>query len=95
MNTQTITKEDVAFVINSIPKGAFFSVEFVKKDKTVRKMNARMGVKSHLTPNPIRSKAIMPSNMITVFDVQNAGYRHINTETTRKIVAEHRTYLVV
>jgi hypothetical protein len=87
MNTQTISTSDVKTVINTIPKGSIFTVDFVKKDGSLRVMNCRTGVKSHLTPNPKREKPAMPSNMVTVFDMQKGQYRHINVDTTRSIKA--------
>lgn len=91
---QTITKADVPSIIASIPNGAIFTVSFVKKNGEVRDMNCRKGVTSHLTPNPKREKHAMPSNMITVFDMQNGAYRHINTDTTLKIKAEKQVFEV-
>jgi len=60
--------------------GKIFTVEFVKKDGTVRKMNARLGVKKHLKGG---SLAFDPSerNLLPVFDMQKEGYRMINAST--------------
>lgn len=89
-----INQSEVANVISNIPKGAFFTVEFIKKDGSLRKMNCRTGVYKYLTPNPTRQKPVMPKNMITVFDIHAKGYRHINTDTTLKIIADHVIYEV-
>ena len=94
MNTKIITKSEVSSVIANIPKGAFFTVDFIKKDGSFRKMNCRTGVVKYLTPNPTRNKAEMPKNIVTVFDVQSSVYRHINIDTTLKIVAEKTIYEV-
>ena len=60
-----------------VSDGKIFTVEFVKKDGTVRKMNARLGVKKHLKGG---SLAFDPSerNLLPVFDMQKEGYRMIN-----------------
>ena len=47
-------------------RGKFFTVNFVKKDGSVRKMLARTGVKKGL---------------VCVWDVQNNGYRTINCDS--------------
>lgn len=93
-NVQFINQADVTKVIAAIPKTAIFTAEFVKKDKTSRKMNCRTGVTKHLNPNPSRQKPDMPTNMLTVYDLQAKGYRHINLETVTKIVAEGTTFVV-
>jgi hypothetical protein len=94
MNFQTIKSNQVEAVLANIPKSAIFTVEFVKKDKTVRTLNCRTGVTSYLNPNPSRPRPAMPSNLVTVFDMQSKEYRQFNKETTRKIVAEGTTFIV-
>lgn len=91
---QVITKNEVSKIFKNLDHNLFFSVSFYKKDGTLRTMNCRMGVTKHLTPNPTRQKPEMPENMITVYDVQNAGYRYINCNTVIRISAEHYTYEV-
>jgi hypothetical protein len=63
-----------------VSDGKIFTVEFIKKDGTVRKMNARLGVKKHLKGG---SLAFDPSerNLLPVFDMQKEGYRMINAST--------------
>lgn len=94
MNKQTITTSDVNTVLGMLPKGSFFTVEFKKKDGSLRTMNCRKGVTCHLTPNPKRDKPEMPSNLVTVYDVQAKGYRHFNIDTTRSIKACGQTFEV-
>ena len=59
--------------------GKFINVEFVKKDGTHRKLNARMGVVKHLRGG--QSTTAHKSNLITVFDVQKNAYRSVNLDT--------------
>jgi hypothetical protein len=56
----------------------FVTVTFRKKDGTVRKMNARIGVTKHLKGGV---SLLDPSQYVTVWDVQKEGYRAINRDT--------------
>ena len=80
-----------------VADGKIFTVEFIKKDGTLRKMNARLGVKKHLKGGTL---AFDPSerNLLPVFDMQKEGYRMINASTIlnikiggREIVLENVT----
>lgn len=60
--------------------GKIFSVTFVKKDGTIRKMTARLGVKKDikgvgLSFNPTAKQ------LVVVFDMQKRAYRMINLQT--------------
>jgi hypothetical protein len=65
----------------------FFSVDFIKKDNTLRKMVCRIGVTKHLKggelPYDALSKGLLP-----VFDVQKQEYRMINLRTIQRISLE-------
>jgi hypothetical protein len=56
----------------------FVTVTFRKKDGTVRKMNARVGVTKHLKGGV---SLLDPNQYVTVWDVQKEGYRAINRDT--------------
>ena len=58
--------------------GKIFSVEFVKKDGSVRLMNCRLGVTKYLKGG---QSTLDPAKFITVYDLQSAGYRAINVDT--------------
>lgn len=99
-----ISKADVPSIIGSVPKGAIFTVTFVKKNGEVREMNCRKGVVCGLVPNA-RPKAPNPSNIVTVYDMKIAqtltendpkgkAYRNINTDTVLKIKAEGQVFEV-
>ena len=67
-----------------VADGKIFTVEFIKKDGTLRKMNARLGVKKYvkgvgLAFNPTER------NLLPVFDMQKEAYRMINASTIQKI----------
>ena len=65
-------------------KGKFFTVEFTKKDGTLRKMTARLGVKKHLKGG---SKSFNDAdfNYLTVFDLVKKGYRTVNLNTVTSL----------
>ena len=61
-------------------KGKFFVVEFVKKDKSLRRMKARLGVKKGLTGT---GRTWEKDNLITVYDMEAHNYRNVNLETLK------------
>lgn len=58
--------------------GRFFTVEFVKKDGSVRRMNCRTGVKRY--SNGGRPTTAHIAKYVTVYDVVKRGYRTINAD---------------
>jgi hypothetical protein len=60
--------------------GKFFSVSFIKKDGTERRMTARLGVKKDIKGVGLKFN---PSerNLIVVFDIHKKAYRMINLST--------------
>ena len=71
------------FVLNS--EGRFVTVEFIKKDGTLRKLTGRLGVKKHLKGGV---STLDPAQYITIYDVQNKGYRAINRDTIKALTIE-------
>lgn len=71
--------------------GKIFSVEFIKKDGTLRKMVCRLGVKKHLKGGSLGYDA-EALNYLTVFDLQSEEYRTINVNTLKSITFEGVTY---
>ena len=67
--------------------GRFFTVEFIKKDGTIRKMNCRTGVKKYLSNNGKQIKLSHPidNGILRVYDIHSKGYRSINLDTIKKI----------
>lgn len=55
----------------------FFTVTFLKKDDSVRKMNARVGVTKHLKGG---ESTLDPQKYLTVWDVTKREYRAINRD---------------
>ena len=62
-------------ILNS--NGKIFTVEFTKKDGTIRIMNCRLGVTKYLKGG---SSTLDPNKFITVYDMQSKGYRAINKD---------------
>ena len=56
-------------------KGRFFSVEFIKKDGTIRKMLARTGVKIGVKGTGKKMPEMIP--VMRVWDVQKSAFRCI------------------
>ena len=71
-----------AFLENT--KGKFFTVEHIKKDGSIRKTNARLGVKKHLKGVGLGYDPI-EKELITVYDVQIKAYRTVNLKTLKSI----------
>lgn len=77
--------------------GHVFTVTFRKKDGSLRAMNCRTGVKSHLKGG----ECGIPANMrqgkpyAVVFDMQKGEYRVFNVETTEKIKIRGVEYAVI
>jgi hypothetical protein len=67
--------------------GQFFTVEFIKKDGTLRKMNCRTGVKKYLSNNGKTIKITRPidNGILRVYDIKKEAYRSINLDTVKKI----------
>lgn len=76
----TISRENIKAVIESAGS-TFFTVEFVKADGSIRKMNCRKGVSKHLRGGD--STLTGKPHLVTVFDMQKKAYRAINLDTVR------------
>ena len=72
----------------------FFGVTFEKKDKTLRTMNARLGVEKFLVGG--ENKVVKPDNSyMTVWDSRAKGYRTINLATITNLNIHGEKYKVV
>ena len=60
--------------------GRIFSVTFVKKDGSIRKMTARLGVKKDLKGVGLKFDPTERS-LVVVFDMHKRAYRMINLQT--------------
>lgn len=55
--------------------GRFLTVEFVKKDGSIRKINGRLGVKKYLSGG---NSTLDSNKFIIIYDLKSRGYRAIN-----------------
>lgn len=83
-----------AVKVKQLVGNTFFSVKFVKKDGSIRKMTARIGVKKHLKGGQ-KTYDSDSLNYLTVFDVQKKGYRTINLNTLRELKVKGKTLKVI
>lgn len=83
-------KEQAEYLIDN-SNGKFFTVEFIKKNGDLRKMNCRIGVSKYVTGKGLTFE---PSdyNLRVVFDLQKHDYRMINLETVRRIIMNGHVY---
>lgn len=61
-----------------------FSVDFIKKDGSLRTMIARLGVKKHLQGGTLKYNAEEKS-LLPVFDMEKQAYRMVNVSTIQEI----------
>jgi hypothetical protein len=83
MKTISVRRKDLKNFLKGTG-GKFFGVTFVKKDGSLRKMNARVGVKKYLKGG--ENKVEAPDRpYVTVFDVHKKGYRTVNVDTVQEV----------
>ncbi len=76
----------VKTLINTLaPKSNFFTVTFIKADKTERVMNCQRGVTKHLRNG--KSTIAGKEHLISVYDTKAKGYRCFNALTVTQIKA--------
>ena len=79
MKTQ-LDKRTVQSILRGIKYGAIFSVTFIKKDGSERKMVCRKGVKKGVTGKGLSYDPDSRNNVI-VYDMQKKAFRTINLDT--------------
>jgi hypothetical protein len=89
---QQISRYKVLKVIHDT-HGRIFSVEFIKKDGSPRKMVARIGVTKNQKGGINGASA--KNNLVTVWDMAKGGYRMINLKTLLTLKASGELYEVV
>ena len=75
-------------------KGRAFTVTFVKKDKSVRVMNCRLGVTKHLKGGTLGYNPI-EKLLLGVFDMQKKAYRMVSLVTMFSLKIDKVEYEVV
>jgi len=86
-NWYTKNKREELLQKISLLNGQFFTVEFIKKDNTLRRMNCRTGVKKYLVSNGRKIKTVSPleNGILKVYDLGAKAYRSINIDTVKTI----------
>ena len=72
--------------------GKFFTCFFVKKDGTLRKMTARVGVKKGLANNGFMREE--KDNLVCVYDMVAHDFRFINLSTLKSLKCGKLEYKV-
>jgi len=73
-----MTNEEMAKTIHKLAGTKIFSVKFIKKDATERKMVCKFNDKDFPDLPPLR---ITKHGLLTVFDMQKKEYRSVNMNT--------------
>ena len=89
----TTIDKDKAKQLIKYSKGLIFSATFIKKDLSIRIMNARMG--KRYKPSG-KSAPFKPSdyNLISVYDMKSKGFRMINLQTLTNLTINKTKYLI-
>ncbi len=83
-----ITRETIKDMVGD----KFFTVEFLKKDGELRRMNCRLGVKKHLKGG--RDNVVHIPTLLPVYDLKAKGYRNINLKTLLNITVDGVFYTI-
>lgn len=75
-------------------KGGFVSVDYVKCDGSKRTLVGRLEVRKHLKGG-VNKTVALDRPYLTMYDVQNNGYRTVNLATVSKVRANHMDYVIV
>ena len=79
METKKVSLFNAIDIIFDIDQ-EFFTVEFIKKDNSLRKMNCRKGVKKHLKGGHLHFDPFV-KGLLPVFDLQKQGYRMLSLKS--------------
>ena len=73
--------------------GRIFFVEFVKKDGSLRRMTARLGVKKGITGKGMRYDPAA-YGLLPVYDMDLSAWRMINLGTLKRLSFDHRRFVI-
>lgn len=76
--------------------GKFVGALFIKKDKTVRHLNGRLGVTKHLADDSNHESSVEAKDRpyLTIFDMQRSEYRTLNLATLYTLRAQKHFYII-
>jgi hypothetical protein len=72
-------------IIEATVQDKFFTIEFVKRDGSLRRINGRLGVKKHTKGG---RDCNTNKQMMTVYDNYAKGYRNVNLSTVNYVVVD-------
>ena len=85
-------RKAIRALYNSV--GRIFFVEFTKKDGSLRRMTARLGVKKGVTGKGMRYDPTA-YGLLPVFDMDKAQWRMINLNTLKQLHLNHEKLAVL
>ena len=74
--------------------GRIFFVEFIKKDGSLRKMTARLGVHKGVNGRGMRYDPVA-YGLLPVFDMDKSAWRMINLNTLQRVSLNHQKLAVL
>ena len=90
---KTISKVSAVELINK-SRGRIFTVTYKKKDKSIRVMNCRLGVKKGVSGVGMAYEPAV-RGLKSVFDMQVKEFRMLNLETIKKLVINKEEFFVI
>lgn len=84
-----LTRQELVEKVES-SKGRILTVSFVKKDGSLRNLNGRLGVTTHLRGG---NSTVDKDRFITIYDLKNDGYRVVNRETIYSVKIDHEEFV--
>tara|TARA_B100000686_G_scaffold111813_1_gene119244 strand:- start:657 stop:2336 length:1680 start_codon:yes stop_codon:yes gene_type:complete len=94
-STKTMKEKDAINALTTA-QGKFMTVNFLKKDGTSRRMRCRTGVKRYVkgvgSPLGTAANRLQKYKLITVYDLDKAGYRSIPVDRVVSVKAGGKTY---
>jgi hypothetical protein len=94
-SSKVMTEKDAINALTTA-KGKFMTVTFLKKDGSTRRMRCRTGVKRYVkgvgSPLGTAANRLKKYKLITVYDLDKAGYRSIPVDRVISVKAGGKTY---
>jgi hypothetical protein len=79
------------FNLKELRNGRIFNVTFTKADGSLRRMNARLGVKKYTNGKGLKYNTLDAGNLI-VFSMNDKGYRTVKIKNILEIKCNGKVY---
>ena len=79
-------------LLELVADGKFFGLEFVKRDGSVRTMQARLGVAKYLAGGT-KAYDDAAKGIVTVYSTDAGGYRSVRLDSIRTLTVRGTTYV--